>query len=178
MVADAAMLTKAAVEGKLETRADASKHQGEYRRIVQGVNDTLDAVVGPIQDVSAILAKLAGGDFTALVTGKYAGDYEHLANAVNTLSKSVRSALEQIGNNVAALASSAEELNKVSQSMGANADETATQASVVSAASEQVSANVQTVATGADEMGTSIKEIAKNTAEATRVAVQRFVPRR
>jgi len=36
MVADAVMLSKAAVEGKLETRADASKHQGDYRKIVQG----------------------------------------------------------------------------------------------------------------------------------------------
>ena len=170
MVADAVLLSKAAVEGKLETRADASKHQGDYRKIVQGVNDTLDAVIGPLKDVSTILSKLAGGDFTALVTSKYAGDFDVLANAVNTLSKSVRSALEQIGRNVAALASSSEELNKVSQSMGSSADETATQASVVSAAAEQVSNNVQTVATGADEMSASIKEIAKNTAEATRVA--------
>jgi len=163
-------LSNAAVEGRLETRADATKHKGDYRKVVEGVNSTLDAVVGPMQDVSGILTKLAGGDFTALVTNKYAGDYELLADAVNTLSKSVRSALEQIGRNVASLAGSAEELNKVSQSMGSNADETATQASVVSAAAEQVSTNVQTVATGADEMGASIKEIAKNTAEATRVA--------
>ena len=170
MVADAVMLSKAAVEGKLETRADASKHQGDYRKIVGGVNETLDAVIGPLQDVSGVLNKLAGGDFTALVTSKYAGDFDLLANAVNTLSKSVRSALEQIGQNVSALASASEELNKVSQSMGSSADETATQASVVSAAAEQVSNNVQTVATGADEMGASIKEIAKNTAEATRVA--------
>ena len=84
MIGDTAMLSKAAVEGRLSTRADASKHQGDYRKIVQGVNDTLDAVVAPIQDVSEILTKLAGGDFTALVTTKHAGDYEHLANAVNT----------------------------------------------------------------------------------------------
>jgi methyl-accepting chemotaxis protein len=170
LVADAEMLTKAAVEGKLETRADASKHHGDFRKVVQGLNNTLDSVIGPLNDVSAILSKLAGGDFTALVTSKYAGDFDVLANAVNTLSKSVRSALEQIGRNVSALASSSEELNKVSQSMGSSADETATQASVVSAAAEQVSNNVQTVATGADEMSASIKEIAKNTAEATRVA--------
>ena len=170
MVADAETLEKAAVEGKLETRADASKHQGEFRNVVQGLNDTLDAVIGPLKDVSAILNKLAGGDFTALVTSKYAGDFDLLANAVNTLSKTVRSALEHIGQNVSALAGASEELNKVSQSMGSSADETATQASVVSAAAEQVSNNVQTVATGADEMGASIKEIAKNTAEATRVA--------
>ncbi len=123
-----------------------------------------------MQDVSAILTKLAGGDFTATVTTRYTGDYDLLAGAVNTLSKSVRSALEQIGHSVASLSASAEELNKVSQSMGSSADETATQASVVSAAAEQVSNNVQTVATGADEMSASIKEIAKNTAEATRVA--------
>jgi len=170
MVADAVMLSKAAVEGKLETRADAGKHQGDFRKIVQGFNDTLDAVLGPLHEVRLTLDKLAGGDFTATVNGNFAGDFVILADAVNTLSKSVRSALEQIGRNVALLANSAEELNKVSQSMGSNADETATQASVVSAASEQVSMNVQTVATGADEMGASIKEIAKNTAEATRVA--------
>jgi methyl-accepting chemotaxis protein len=40
------------VEGKLATRADASKHQGDYRKIVEGVNSTLDAVIGPL-NVSA-----------------------------------------------------------------------------------------------------------------------------
>lgn len=170
LIADADTLVQAAVQGKLSTRADASKHQGDFRKIVEGVNSTLDAVVGPMQDVSAILTKLAGGDFTATVTGKYVGDYELLTDAVNLLSTTVRMALEEIGRNVSSLASSAEELNKVSQSLGSNADETATQANVVSAAAEQVSNNVQTVATGADEMGASIKEIAKSTAEASRVA--------
>jgi HAMP domain-containing protein len=33
---DAFMLAEAAVEGKLAIRADASKHQGDYRKIVQG----------------------------------------------------------------------------------------------------------------------------------------------
>ena len=44
MAADAVMLAKAAEEGKLRRRADASKHQGDFRKIVQGVNDTLDGV--------------------------------------------------------------------------------------------------------------------------------------
>ncbi|MCX5810844.1 MAG: MCP four helix bundle domain-containing protein, partial [Proteobacteria bacterium] len=48
LVAEAGMLAKAAVEGKLATRADATKHQGSYRDIVQGVNTTLDAVIGPL----------------------------------------------------------------------------------------------------------------------------------
>jgi methyl-accepting chemotaxis protein len=171
LVNDADMLSRSAVEGKLSTRADANRHKGEYRKIVQGVNETLDAVIGPMADVGTALEKLAAGDFTVTVNGKYAGDFETLSRAVNSLATQVRTALSQIGGNVSALASSSEELNKVSQQMGASAEETATQANVVSAASQQVSQNVQTVATGAEEMGASIKEIAKSTAEATRVAV-------
>ncbi len=76
LVSDTNRLTKAALAGKLSTRADASQHHGDFRKIVEGVNSTLDAVVGPMQDVSAILTKLAGGDFTALVTSKYAGDFD------------------------------------------------------------------------------------------------------
>jgi len=170
MVADANLLVQAALEGKLSTRADAQKHGGDFRKIVEGVNATLDAVVGPLQDVSQTLDKLAGGDLTGQVVTEYAGDFGKLRASVNALATQVRSAIQQIGVNSSALVQAAEELNKVSQQMSASADETATQANVVSAASEQVAGNVQTVATGADEMGASIKEIAKNTADATRVA--------
>ena len=170
LVADANMLAKAAVEGKLETRADASKHGGDFRKIVEGVNATLDAVIGPLQEVSQVLDKMAGGDLTALVVNEYAGDFNRLRNTVNALASQVRTAIQHIGTNANSLVSAAEELNRVSQQMSASAEETATQANVVSAASEQVAANVQTVATGAEEMGASIKEIAKNTADATRVA--------
>ena len=49
------MLVKAAVEGKLATRADATKHQGDYRKIVEGVNQMLDAILVPIGEVQSVL---------------------------------------------------------------------------------------------------------------------------
>src|ERR1700757_3398966 len=64
LITDANLLVQAALEGRLTTRADAGKHGGDFRKIVEGVNATLDAVVGPLQDVSATLDKLAGGDLT------------------------------------------------------------------------------------------------------------------
>ena len=171
LITDADLLVQAAAQGKLSTRADASRHGGDFRKIVEGVNATLDAVIGPLQEVSQVLDKMAGGDLTALVVNEYAGDFNRLRNTVNAFASQVRTAIQHIGTNANSLVSAAEELNRVSQQMSASADETATQANVVSAASEQVAANVQTVATGADEMGASIKEIAKNTADATRVAM-------
>lgn len=45
LIGDANMLSDAAVAGEFDTRADAEKHQGDYRKIVEGVNATLDTVV-------------------------------------------------------------------------------------------------------------------------------------
>ncbi len=171
LIVDANMLVDAAVEGRLATRADASKHEGDFRKIVDGVNRTLDAVIGPLNDFAKVLDLLASGDLTVTAVKDYAGEFERFKKSVNTVAIQVRNAMQQIGHNTSALVASAEELNKVSQQMSSSADETAAQANVVSAASDQVSKNVQTVATGADEMGASIKEIAKNTAEATKVAI-------
>src|ERR1035441_6872185 len=61
LVADAGLLAKAAVEGKLATRADAAKHQGDYRKIVEGVNQTLDAVIGPLNVAADYVDKISKG---------------------------------------------------------------------------------------------------------------------
>jgi methyl-accepting chemotaxis protein len=49
LVAESKALTRAAVEGRLSTRSDAGKFQEGYKEIVQGVNDTLDAVARPLE---------------------------------------------------------------------------------------------------------------------------------
>jgi methyl-accepting chemotaxis protein len=170
LVTDATTLAKAGEEGRLEVRADASKHKGDYRKIVEGVNRTLDAVVGPIQEVDEVISQMAKGNLTVQIASDFAGDFNKLKIAVNTLSTQFGAAIRQIGKETTSLVASSAQLNQVSQQMGASAEQTSAQANVVSAASEEVSKNVQTVATGADEMGASIKEIAKSTAEATRVA--------
>ena len=86
LVADAAMLSKAAVEGKLATRADASKHQGDFRKIVQGVNDTLDAVIGPLNVAAEYVDRISKGDIPAKITDNYNGDFNEIKNNLNQAS--------------------------------------------------------------------------------------------
>ena len=170
LVADANMLAKAAVEGKLETRADAGKHGGDFRKIVEGVNSTLDAVIGPLNAVAETILKLAGGDLTAKMNSRFAGDFENVGEAVNKLSTQVHSAILQIANTTGSLVSAAEELTATSQQMSANAEETSSQANVVTVAADEVNKNLQTVATATEEMSASIKDIAKNASEAAKVS--------
>ena len=83
LVADANMLSKAAVEGRLATRADASKHDGDFRKIVQGVNDTLDAVIGPLNVAAEYVDRIAKGDIPAKITESYSGDFNEIKNNLN-----------------------------------------------------------------------------------------------
>lgn len=83
LIADADMLSKAAVEGKLETRADASKHHGDFRKIVQGVNDTLDAVIGPLNVAADYVDRISKGDIPERITDKYNGDFNEIKINLN-----------------------------------------------------------------------------------------------
>jgi len=52
LVTDGVALTQSMLEGKLAVRADAAKHQGDFRKVIEGFNLALDNVIKPL-NVSA-----------------------------------------------------------------------------------------------------------------------------
>ncbi|TEB04924.1 Methyl-accepting chemotaxis protein II [Pelotomaculum schinkii] len=84
LAGDANMLAGAAVEGKLDTRADAVRHDGEYRKIIDGVNRMMDAVINPIHEAAGCLKEMADGNLDVRVAGNYKGDHAIIKNALNT----------------------------------------------------------------------------------------------
>ncbi|MDZ4800417.1 MAG: MCP four helix bundle domain-containing protein, partial [Bryobacteraceae bacterium] len=97
LVADAGVLVKAAVEGKLATRADATKHQGDFRKIVEGVNQTLDAVIGPLNVAAEYVDRISKGDIPPRITDNYNGDFNALKNNLNTCVDSVNALVADAG---------------------------------------------------------------------------------
>jgi methyl-accepting chemotaxis protein len=83
LIDDSAVLSKSSVEGKLSTRADATKHQGDFRKVIEGVNDTLDAVVTPLNVAANYVDRIAKGDIPAMITENYNGDFNMLKNNLN-----------------------------------------------------------------------------------------------
>ena len=97
LVADAGMLSKAAVEGKLATRADATKHQGDYRKIVEGVNQTLDAVIGPLNVAAKYVDDISKGNIPAKISDTYNGDFNNIKNNLNMCIDAVNKLVEDAG---------------------------------------------------------------------------------
>ena len=97
MLADAALLTKAAVEGKLATRADATRHQGDFRKIVEGVNATLDAVIGPLNVSAEYVDRISKGDIPPKITDTYNGDFNEIKNNLNTCIDAINALVADAG---------------------------------------------------------------------------------
>ncbi len=97
LVADASMLSKAAVEGKLATRADASKHQGDFKAIVQGVNDCLDSVIGPLNVAAEYVDRISKGDIPPKISDNYNGDFNEIKNNLNQAIDAVSALVDDSG---------------------------------------------------------------------------------
>jgi len=97
LVSDANMLVNAAVEGNLATRADATQHKGDYRKIVEGVNNTLDAIVEPLKLGMIQLDKIAKGQDVEILKNEYKGEYFAFIDNLNQVRVSL---YELIGESV------------------------------------------------------------------------------
>ncbi len=104
LVSDAGKLSDAAVAGKLATRADATKHSGDFRKIVEGVNNTLDAIVVPLNEISEVLTNLSNLNLSSRVEGNYQGDFSKIKDNMNNAMTSLDSTVKEVSNVLAKLA--------------------------------------------------------------------------
>jgi methyl-accepting chemotaxis protein len=97
LATDVSMLSNAAVAGRLETRADAEKHQGDFRKIVEGVNETLNAVIGPLSVAANYVDRIAKGDIPPKINNHYNGDFNTLKNNLNTAIDAINALVADVG---------------------------------------------------------------------------------
>ncbi|MFP4546197.1 MAG: methyl-accepting chemotaxis protein, partial [Methanomassiliicoccales archaeon] len=150
---DAKMLANAAVEGELDTRADTSRHLGEYREIVEGVNRTLDAVIAPINEAMRVAEAYASGDLTARLSIETKGDFRRFAESLDLIGEKLTDLLVEVNSAVDTVSSTSQELASSSEEMNAS--------------TEQVSSAIQQISKGAQDQANKVDETAKTMQEMT-----------
>ena len=83
--ADIKSLIDAAIDGKLDVRADASKYPGENGKMIDGINHMLDAYIGPINVSAEYIDRISKGDIPPRITEEYHGDFNEIKNNLNAL---------------------------------------------------------------------------------------------
>lgn len=130
-------LIGAALEGRLDTRGNPDKYEGDVREFVIAVNQMLDALVSPVQEASHVLETVSKNDLTMRVNGDYRGDHAVIKEAVNT-------ALEKLNRALAQVAIATQQVNN---------------------GSNQVADSAQALSQGATEQASSLEEIASMVTE-------------
>ncbi|MDF2567326.1 MAG: tap1 [Oscillospiraceae bacterium] len=96
LTSDINKLSDAAVEGRLDVRADSDRQSGEYRHIVEGVNHTLDAIVQPLNVAMEYIAKMAKGEVVQPIENQYNGDYYNFIDNLNRFRETLYDVLGEI----------------------------------------------------------------------------------
>jgi methyl-accepting chemotaxis protein len=144
LVSDADALAQAAAAGQLSTRADATRHLGDFRRVIEGVNQTLDSTLRPLQEADQVLQRLAARDLRARMKGRYQGDLARMSRSINDAAEALHQALSQ-------------------------AEQTSAQ---VLAAANQIAASSQTVASGASEQAAGLSQASDSLGDLTRMSAR------
>jgi methyl-accepting chemotaxis protein len=169
---DAQKLSVAAVEGRLNERADLNKHPGKFRMIVEGVNNTLDSVLAPIREGVENLAKMAKGDLTVRITSEYKGDHQLIKNSLNTLAESLNNALKDVSSAIDATASASNQISSSTDEMASGANSQAQQTADVAGGVEEMTKTILENTKNATHAADAAKEAGDKAAEGGKVVLK------
>ena len=169
-------LAQAAVEGKLDTRADANGFDGNYQRIIQGVNQTLDAVINPLMVAADHVDRISKGDIPEPITDKYRGDFNTIKTNINLLIKAMNEVTDLAGEIASGnlmvkvqKRSEADELmialDRMVKDLTAIAGTVQEASDQVASGSQQISASTEEMSQGATEASASVEEISSSMEE-------------
>ena len=176
LVDETEKMASIAIEGNLSNRGDVSGFPGEYGKIVTGFNQTLDAVIAPIEEASATLTQLSQGNLHTKMQGDYCGDHAQIKEALNgTITflseyvEEITHTLEQIGQGNLDLEITNEylgdfqaiksALNDITSSLSTTMSDINDAAGQVEAGATQISDGGQALAQGTTEQASSIQEL-------------------
>jgi methyl-accepting chemotaxis protein len=174
LIVDTDKLAAAASDGRLDERADAARHSGDFRKIVQGINDTLDAVIGPLTETMRVLGALENGDLTQTASVDCKGQLKSLCESVNNTSLRLAQTMAEVSEAANAIASASEEVSATAQSLSQAASEQAASVEETSASVEQMAASISHNTENSkvtDGMATKAANSANEGGEAVRATV-------
>ncbi|HYH04811.1 MAG TPA: methyl-accepting chemotaxis protein [Bacillota bacterium] len=97
LVAETQTLTEAGMTGNLGVRGNIEKFTGGYREIVEGINQTLNAVMEPLTYASGYIQKMADGSELEEIDNVYQGDFRTLMENLNSVRISLNTLQDETG---------------------------------------------------------------------------------
>jgi methyl-accepting chemotaxis protein len=167
MTTETARLTKAAQEGRLDVRGDTSQLQGAYSEIIDGFNNTLDAVVAPINEAASVLKQMANRDLTGRMTGNYQGDFASIKEGLNQALVNLEMSIQQVAGGSEQVAAASGQISRESQTLAQGSSNQAASLEELSSSIQETAAMARQNASNADQSRSMVEQARKDAALGT-----------
>jgi len=129
-----------------------------------------DDLNGSVETLLGHMGRFAAGDLRVEVPIERDDAIGRLCRGFNDAVAQLRRLMQAVADDGGALSTSAEELSRISGELLSTARESTERSSRMSATTAVVNDNIQSVASATEQMGASIREIARSSGEAAKVA--------
>jgi methyl-accepting chemotaxis protein len=143
LVDETQAIIQAAKAGQLQVRGNVTKFQGVYAELLQGLNETLDAIAAPLHEATAVLQDIAEHNLAVRMRGTYQGEFATIQNALNTAVQSLDEVLTQVAYAAEQVAKAAAHINAGSQDLAHGASEQASTLQEISGSLRELAAMSQ-----------------------------------
>lgn len=162
LIREISTLLDAAMEGNLDVKAETEKYDGDFRRIVHGMNELMTAFIDPIDEIANVLNQVAGRNLTARLKGDYKGRFAKLEDVLNKMVATLDRSMRQVSDASAQVATAADQISSSSETVARGASE---QANTL----EEVTSSLQELSSMSRQNAGNAKE-AKGISEAARMS--------
>ena len=149
-------LVEAAAVGDFEARGRSEDYEYAFRDMVTGLNRLMQTCQSGLDEVSQVMGRIAQGDLTARMEGRYEGAFERIKNDCNAT-------VEQLTGIVGEIREATETINTAAKEIAAgNTD--------LSQRTEEQAASLQQTAASMEELTSTVKQNADNARQANQLA--------
>ncbi|MCX6693393.1 MAG: methyl-accepting chemotaxis protein, partial [Methanomicrobiales archaeon] len=172
LIKDTQDLAQAALDGRLNVRADANRHQGDFRKVIDGVNKTLDSVVVPVTEALIVSQEYARTNFTIRFNPeiKVAGDWIAFKEALDNIAGGVAGAVSLVNHQVLDLAAAAEEANAGVEEVSAGSAQVAKNSARVSSNSEKGRDGIIQILKAMDDLNATVGDVSTKAESVSKLA--------
>ncbi len=177
--AEVSRIVKAASAGDLQPRLNLDRRQGFFADLAADLNNLMDGVSSVLSEAGNVIAGLAEGDLTRKINGHYEGQFETLAENINSSVDKITEVVVEISagsddikSNSKSIAHGTGELASRTEEQASALEQTASSMEQISGLVEQTAENASQVNHLADSVSSAAREGAVDVEKATEAMME------
>jgi len=136
----------ASIDGKISSKgfnASASYYKGDFFAIITTFDDSVKAIASYINEITDVLATIAGGNISTKITRDYVGGFNSIKESLNNISETLHKTISEIASVSERVLIGAKQISESALELAGGAEEQATAVEELTATMDVISQQTQ-----------------------------------